>query len=111
VGLKKVAQFLIKGSILTSKASPFFTILLIVKIDSNSIKDHALLNSRAPTYFIDKAFVDHHKLPLITKKHHFLVKIIDGRLVVSRDIIHEITLLDIILKGYHSIIAFNVINL
>ena len=45
--LEKVAQSLIKGPILTSKACPCFIIPLLVKIDSSNIKIHALLNFEA----------------------------------------------------------------
>jgi hypothetical protein len=37
-------------------------------MDSSSIKVHTLLDSGASARFIEKDFVDHHKLPLITKK-------------------------------------------
>jgi hypothetical protein len=51
VQLKKVAQSLIKGPILTSEASPCFIVPFIIKLDSNDIKIHALLNSRASAKF------------------------------------------------------------
>ena len=108
--LEKVAQSLIKGPILTSEAFLCFTVPIIVKMDFSSIKFCALLDSGTSTCFIDKNFVDHHKLPLITKKHLILVKIIDGRPLVSRDVIQETTPLDIVLDRHHSIIAFNVIK-
>jgi hypothetical protein len=63
------------------------------KLDSNSIKVHALLDSGA---FI--CFADCHKLPLNTKKHLIFVEIIDGRPLVSRDVIHETIPLDIVLE-------------
>jgi hypothetical protein len=66
--LEKVAQSLIKGPILTSEASPCFTIPLIV-----------IMDSEASAYFMDKDFVDRHKLPLVTKKHPISIEIIDGR--------------------------------
>jgi hypothetical protein len=104
--LEKVALSLIKGH----KTSPCFTVPLTVKMDCTSIKVHALLNSEASTCFIDKDFADHHKLPLITKKHPILIKIIDSRALVSGDVIYETTSLDIIVEGHHSFIAFNVIK-
>jgi hypothetical protein len=94
--LEKVAQSLIKGLILTSKASLCFIVPFIVKIDSNSIKVHALLDSGASAYFMDKNFVDHHKLSLIIKKHLILVEVIDERPLVLEDI--KTIPLDIILK-------------
>jgi hypothetical protein len=45
VRLEKVAQSLIKDPILTSEASPCFTVSIIIKIDSSSIKIHAYLDS------------------------------------------------------------------
>jgi hypothetical protein len=45
--LEKVAQSLIKGPIFTSKDSPCFIILFIIKMDSSSIKVHTLLISGA----------------------------------------------------------------
>jgi hypothetical protein len=80
-------------------SSPCFTILLIIKMDSN-----------ASAAFIDKDFANHHKLPLVLKKHPIPIKLIDDTPLVSRDVIHETTSLDIILEGHHSIIAFNVIK-
>ena len=65
---------------LTSKAC--LNVPLIVKIDSSSIKIHALLDSGAFAYFLDKDFVDCHKLPLVTKKHPILIEVIDGRSLV-----------------------------
>jgi hypothetical protein len=59
---------------------------------------------------MDKDFVDRHKLPLVTKKHYIPVEIIDGRPLVSEDVTHETTSLDIVLEGYHSIIVFNIIK-
>jgi hypothetical protein len=52
--LEKVAQSLIKGPIITSEASPYFIVPLTVKMDSSSIKIHALLDFRAFACFIDK---------------------------------------------------------
>jgi hypothetical protein len=69
-----------------------------------------LLNSEAFTCFINKDFVDRHKLPLVTKKHSIPVEVIDGRPLVSGNVTHETTLLDLILKEHHSIIVFNVIK-
>jgi hypothetical protein len=91
-------------------SSPCFTILLIIKMDSNRIKVNALLDSKASAAFIDKDFANHHKLPLVLKKHPIPIKLIDDTPLVSRDVIHETTSLDIILEGHHSIIAFNVIK-
>ena len=111
VWLEKVAQSLIKGPILTSKVSPYFNVPLIIKMDSSSIKAYALLDSRASTCFMDKDFVDRHKLSLITKKHPILVEVIDGITLVSGDVIHETTPLDIVIEIHHNIIAFNIIKL
>jgi hypothetical protein len=65
--LEKVAQSLIKGPILTSEASPCFTVPIIVKLDSSSIKVHALLDSGASACFMEKNFVDRHKLSLVIR--------------------------------------------
>jgi hypothetical protein len=67
--LEKVVQSLIRGLILTPKTSPYFTVPLMVKMDSSSIKVHTLLDSKTSACFMDKNFVDRHKLPLITRKH------------------------------------------
>jgi hypothetical protein len=79
VQLEKVAQSIIKGPIFTSKASPYFTVPLIIKMDFSSIKVHALLDSGTFACFMDKNFVDRHKPPLVTKKHPILIEVIDGR--------------------------------
>jgi hypothetical protein len=107
---EKVAQSLIKGPILIFEAFPCFTIPIIVEMNSNSIKIHILLDSEAFACFMDKDFVDRHKLPLVTKKHPIPVEVIDGRPLVLGDATHETTPLNIVIKGHHSIIAFNVIK-
>jgi hypothetical protein len=107
---EKVAQSLIKGPILIFEAFPCFTIPIIVEMNSNSIKIHILLDSEAFACFMDKDFVDRHKLPLVIKKHPIPVEVIDGRPLVLGDATHETTPLNIVIKGHHSIIAFNVIK-
>jgi hypothetical protein len=69
-----------------------------------------LLDFKASTYLIDKDFSDRHKLPLIIKKYYIPIEVIDGRPLVAINVIHKTTLLDIILEGYHCIIASNVIK-
>ena len=108
--LEKVAQSLIKDPILISKASPCFTVSLIVKMDFNSIKVHSLLDFGAFTCFMDTNFVDCHKLPFIIKKHPIPIEVIDGRSLVSGNVTYETIPLDIVIKGHHSIIVFNVIK-
>jgi hypothetical protein len=49
----------------------------MVKMDSSSIKIHALLDSGTSTCFIDKDFLDRHNLPLVTKKHPISIEVID----------------------------------
>jgi hypothetical protein len=110
VRLEKVTQSFFKGPILTSEASSYFTILVIIKMDSNTIKVRALLDSGASTCFINKDFIDYHKLPLVTKKYPILVEVINGRPLVSGDVTYKTTLLDIVLERHHNIIAFNVIK-
>jgi hypothetical protein len=68
VRLEKVAQSYSKVLLLLSKHLLCFTVLLIVKIKTTSIKVHALLDSRASACFVDKDIVDCHKLPLIAKE-------------------------------------------
>jgi hypothetical protein len=94
--LEKVIQSLIKGPIFTSEAFPCFTVPLIVKMDFNSIKIHALLDSEASACFIDKDFVNCYKLSMVTKKHPIPLEIIDGRPLVSRHVIHETAPIDIV---------------
>jgi hypothetical protein len=79
-------------------------------MDSSIIKVHALLDSGVFVCFIDKDFVNRHKLPFITKKHPIPVKVIDGRLLISKDVTYETTPLDIVIEKYHSIIIFNIIK-
>jgi hypothetical protein len=93
--LEKVAQSLIKDLIFTFEASSCFTVPLIVEMDSNSIKVHALLDSGTSACFIDKYFAGRHKLPLITKKHPIPIEVLDERPKVSGDVIHETILLDL----------------
>ena len=49
----------IKGLILTFEASPCFIIPLIIKMNSSSIKVHAILEFGASACFINKDFVDY----------------------------------------------------
>jgi hypothetical protein len=79
-------------------------------MDSNSTKIHVLLDFGASACIIDKDIVDHHKLLLVTNKHLIPVEVIDGRHLMSGNVIHETTILNIILEGHHSIIVFNVIK-
>jgi hypothetical protein len=83
VQLEKVAQSLIKGPILTFEAFPCFTVPLIIKMDSSSIKVHTLLDFGAFACFMDKDFEDCQKLSLVTKKHPIPVEVIDGGPLVS----------------------------
>jgi hypothetical protein len=110
VWLEKVAQSLIKSPILTFEASLYFIIPLIVKMDSSNIKVHALLDFGASICFMDKNFVNRHKLPHITKKYPIFVEVIDERPLVSGDVTYETIPLDIVIEGHHSIIAFNIIK-
>jgi hypothetical protein len=57
-----------------------------------------LLDSEASAYFMDKDFIDRHKLPLITKKHSILIEVIDGRPLISGDVSHETTPIYIIIE-------------
>jgi hypothetical protein len=52
-------------------------------MDSSSIKVHTLLDFGVFACFMDKDFVDRHKLSLITDKHPIRVKVIDRRFLVS----------------------------
>ena len=55
--------------ILSFEAFSCLTIPFIVKYESFSIKKFTLLDFRALTYFIDKEFIECHKLFLVTKKY------------------------------------------
>ena len=101
--MEEVAQSLIKGPILISEAFLCFIVLIIVKIDSSSIKVNALLDSRAFACFMDKDFVDRHKLSLVTKKHLIPIEVIDGRPLVLRDVTHKTTPSNIAKERHHSI--------
>jgi hypothetical protein len=68
-------------------------------MDSSSIQVHTLLDFGASTCFMDKDFVDHHKLPLVTKKHPILVEVIGRRPLVSWNITHKTTPLDIVIES------------
>ena len=108
VRLANNAQF--TSPILSSKPSTCFTIPLRIKFDNHSIKVSALLDSGASACFIDKNFVERHKLPLVTKKCLVSVEVIDGRSLVSRDVIQETKALDIYIDQHRSIVVFNVIK-
>ena len=108
--LDKVVQSLIKGPIFTFEASPCFIVPFMVKLDFSSIKVHALLYYGAFACFMDKDFIDRHKLPLVTRKHSILIEVIDGRPLVLGNVIHETTSIYIIIEWHHSIIAFNIIK-
>ena len=55
------------GPIISSEPSTCFIIPLRVKFDDHSIKVSGLLDFGASACFIDIDFVEHHKLPLVTK--------------------------------------------
>ena len=96
--------------ILSSEPSTYFTIPLRVKFDDHSIKISALLDSGASACFIDRDFVERHKLPLVTKKCLVFVEVIDGRSLVSKDVTQETKALDIYIDQHRSTVVFNVIK-
>jgi len=60
----------------------------------NEIRSHALIDSRANAYaFIDKAFAEHHNLPLFEPNEPGPLTVIDGQPVSSGAITHIIKLL------------------
>lgn len=98
------------GPILSSEASPCFIIPLTLKFESRSIQVSALLDSGASACFIDKDFAERHKLPLVTKKIPVPVEVIDGRPLISGDVVQETKPLSISLEGHQSSVIFNVIK-
>lgn len=98
------------GPILSSEASPCFLIPLKFKFESCSIKAKALLDSGASACFIDKDFAEKYKLPLVCKKCPVKVEVIDGRPLLSGDVIQETKPLDVHIADHISSIIFNVIK-
>ena len=88
------------GPILSSEASPCFTIPLRIQFESHSITVNALLDSGASACFIDKDFAERHKLPLVTKKIPVPVEVIDGRPLISGDVVQETKPLSISLGNH-----------
>ena len=81
------AQFI--DPTLFSKASPCFVIPLTIKSNVHSVRVSALLDYGALACFIDKDFTEHHKLPLVTKKISVPVEIIDGRPLISGNVVKK----------------------
>ena len=98
------------GPILSTEASPYFIILFRIQFEFCSITVNALLDSGALACFIDKDFAEYHKLFLVTKKIPIHVEVIDGRFVISGDVVQETKPLSISLENHQSSIVFNVIK-
>jgi hypothetical protein len=81
------------GPILSSEPSRCFNIPLKINSHPHSIKVKALLDFGASVCFIDKNLVKHHNLPIVLKKSHVAVEVINGRPLISGDFTHENLLL------------------
>ncbi len=98
------------GPILSYEPSRCFNIPLKIDFHPHNIIVKALLDSEAFACFIDKNLVKRHNLPIVLKKSPVAVEVIDGRPLISGDVIHETKPLDIILEGHRSTIVFNIIS-
>jgi hypothetical protein len=65
--LEKLQNLQSKVLFLLPKLIFVLIVLIIVKMDSSSIKVHTLLDYGASACFMDKYFVDRHKVPFVIK--------------------------------------------
>jgi len=100
----------LSGPTLFSEPSRCFNIPFKINFHPHSIKVKALLDSRASACFINKNLVKRHNLPIVPKKYHVTVHVIEDRPLISGDVTHESKPLDIILEGHRSTIVFNIIS-
>jgi hypothetical protein len=70
----------------------------------------ALLDSGATSCFIDREFVDRHKMPCVPKKSCEFVNVADGRSVESGVITHETEPISVQMNGHCSTVVFNIIQ-
>lgn len=97
-----------KDFIFSSKSSSCFTI--DVSLRSKYFKAFVLLDLRASICFLDKKFVKRYSILLLKETKFVHVKVIDGCLLSSRDVIHEILLIEIATNGHNNLIRFEIIK-
>jgi hypothetical protein len=99
-----------KGLFVSSDPMPCFTFPVHIKILDYEFFSEALLDTGAFAYFMDKDFAMKHSLELIEKNHPVSVEVIDGRLLVSGNVMEETQLLEVILGYQVSHAVFNIIQ-
>jgi hypothetical protein len=74
------------------------------------LASEAILDTGTSACFMDKDFAIKHGLELIREAHPALVEVIDGRPLVSRNVMEEIQSLEGILGDQVSHVVFNIIE-
>jgi hypothetical protein len=99
-----------KGLFVSSDPTPCFTFPVHIKTLDCEFSSETLLDTRAFACFMDKDFALKHSLKLIGKAHHAPVEVIDGWPLVSRNVMEETHLLEVMLGDQVSHSVFNIIQ-
>jgi hypothetical protein len=99
-----------KGLFVSLDPMPCFTFRVHIKILDCGFFSKALLDTGASACFMDKDFALKHNLELIGKAHHAPVEVIDGRPLVSKNVMKETQPLEVMLGDQVSHVVFNIIQ-
>lgn len=73
-------------------------------------KASGLLDSRASAYFLHEEFAKRYSILLLKKTKHIHIEDIDGHLLSSRNVTHEIILIEVTSYSYISFLIINIIR-
>ena len=97
------------GSSFSVQPARCFTIPLF--LGPQKQKTLALLDSGASTCFLDEEFAKHHKIRLVQKSKPVHVEVIDGRPLLSSNVIHKSEPIEVVFKDHSSHVVFNIIRI
>jgi hypothetical protein len=103
-------KFKEKGLFVSSDPTQYFIFHVYIKILDCGFSSKALLDTRASACFMDKDFALKHNLELIEKAHPAAVEVIDGRVLISGNVMEETQPLEVILGDQVSHVVFNIIQ-
>jgi hypothetical protein len=103
-------KFKEKGLFGSSYPIPCFTFPVHIKTLDYEFVNEVFLETRASACFMDKDFAMKHSLERIEKVHPTPMEIIDGRPLVSGNVMKETQPLEIMLRDQVSHVVFNIIQ-
>ena len=89
---------------------PSFTPSVHIKVLDYNIVVEALLDIEASACFMNKFCATKHNIVLVKKVHLAPVEVIDGRHVISGNVVEETKPLEVILENHISHVIFNIIQ-